>query len=455
MLWRIIKEAMLRHPGRTLSEGDATLTYEDAVVLAENLALRLHAPCYAILCRSELLTGIAVLACLAAEATAVPLSFRYGEAHLRRITEAINLPYVITDRGGRLAVAATDAGEYAEPVHRPAVILFTSGTTGKPKGVMLSERNLMSNVRDIASYFAVGECDRLLIARPLYHCAVLTGEFLLALYKGMDIHFCPDAFSPVEIGRHIRAHATTVLCGTPTLLSLLGSCLRSGDALDTLRTLAVSGECLTPAAAQRLVQLFPGREIYHVYGLTEASPRVAYLPPSQFERAGHLLGSPLASVRLMIVDGQGQAVSDEEEGELLVSGPNVMMGYYQAPDRTREAFYEGWLRTGDIACRGRDGLYRICGRRDDMIIRAGMNIYPAEIEGGLKADPRVREVLAYGYRGAGDTMQIGLKIAGAFADKAEIKRLCRDRLPDYEQPTRIELLEELPRNGSGKIIRKA
>ena len=194
MLWDILKRKMMEHPDTRIHEGTTSVTYEEAVVFAESFARELVAPCYGILCGSELGTALAVLSCLAAEKTAVPLSYRYGEAHCRRILEFVRPRYVIGDKQGEIQIVEIENQRYEEPPESPAFILCTSGTTGEPKGVMLSETNLLSNVRDILRYFQLSGKDKILISRPLYHCAVLTGEFLASLMCGTEIHFLNRSF---------------------------------------------------------------------------------------------------------------------------------------------------------------------------------------------------------------------------------------------------------------------
>lgn len=157
---------------------------------------------------------------------------------------------------------------------------------------------------------------------------------------------------------------------------------------------------------------------------------------------------------MKIVDGAGIEVPDGEEGELIVSGTNVMMGYYKNPELTERTLTDGWLHTKDMAVKNGDGMIRILGRRDDMILYAGMNIYPREVEDALKKDARVEEVLAYGVPNPYSGQAVAVKVKGKFKDKSEIAALCRVCLPVYEQPVRVELVEELPKNASGKVLRR-
>lgn len=455
MLWKYIEEKMLRHQDSTLVEEDICITYEGAVAFAKEFAKRLEASCYGILCRSELSGALAILSCIAAGVTFLPLSYRYGRKHCENIFQTVHPEYMITDIMGELNVVKLDNGTYQEPVgERPAAILCTSGTTGKPKGIMLSEKNLCTNISDIRRYFAINPADKILISRSLYHCAVLTGELLTSLCQGTHVHFYSESFRPGEILRKIKAEEITVLCGTPTMLTALARFERCTSNKSTLRTIAISGECLDAARARTIKDAFPAAKIYHVYGLTEASPRVTFLPPEQFAAQGTCVGYPLRSLQLRVVDRRGTVVFPGETGELCVRGDSVMMGYYNDPTATVAVLRGGWLYTGDMAEISREGLVKIRGRKDNMIIRGGMNIYPQEIEKCLSMDSRVREVMAYGISDPLFGEKIGLRIAGDFAGRDEVLRMCRRMLLPYQVPAVVELMDELPKNGAGKIVRE-
>lgn len=454
MLWNILKEKMLQHPQKTVQEGKNFLTYEEIVVLAESLRPRLTKPCYAILCHSELFTAIGLLACFAAGVTALPLSYRYGQPHLQKILTHIQPPGMITDTTGTVTAGILQPSRYISPAHRPALIVCTSGTTGSPKGVMLSNKNLYYNLQGIAGYFQIPEQKRLLIVRPLTHASAITGEFLTALYNGWNICFHTEAFVPAKLLQLIKEQAVGALCATPTLLSLLGDSIREPSDLKNLEVIGISGECLTQSMAQKLYRQFPSVSFYHGYGLSEASPRVAYLPPAEFEKHGHGLRLALSGTRLKIADETGHALPAGIAGELLVKGPGVMLGYYQNPTATKKALAGGWLHTGDIAMKTSDGYYEILGRKDDLIIRAGMNIYPAEIENALRADPRVKEVSVYGFQRPGGITEIGLTIAGDFDSDKDVTKLCRKTLSSYQMPSHITRLDALPFNNIGKTKRR-
>lgn len=453
-LWHYIKEHMLRTPKQQLQENNASLSFEDLVIWAENYAKKLTGiQCCAILCSSEMAAAMSLLACFAAGVTALPLSMRYGEAHSNKILDIISPDAIIMDTHERISVYHLKDSQFCPQKEHPALIMCTSGTTGKPKGAMLSERNVITNTSDIAEYFTLNPSDTILIARPLYHCAVLTGELLTALVRGSNVRFYSEQFHPSSILQLIKEHQITAFCGTPTLLSMMARFHRD-SATETLRHICISGECMSAETGEKIFTAFPNSKIYHIYGLTEACPRVSYLPPEFFRKYPDCVGVPLKSVSLRLLNPSGAVCQSNEEGLLYVKGGNVMIGYYQEPEKTRAVLQDGWLCTGDVAIINDVGFLKIKGRNDDLIIRSGMNIYPAEVESTLKKDARVKEVLVYGFHNSLGT-QIGLKIAGDFSSVAEVKQLCMKTLPSFQVPSSIELLDELPKNGSGKVIRRA
>ena len=250
----------------------------------------------------------------------------------------------------------------------------------------------------------------------------------------------------------IEKYAISVFCGTPTLLSVMADFKRENLG-NTLRHICISGECMDKERGLKIANSFPTSRIYHVYGLTEASPRVSCLPPECFMQYPDCVGVPLKSVSVRLRDENGAMVDSDKEGKLWVRGANVMLGYYNDPPKTAEVLQDGWLCTGDIAVLNEEGFLKIKGRRDNLIIKAGMNVYPAEIEASLFTDARVREVMAYGFDSR-HGMQIGIKISGDFLSVEEVRELCKEKLPLYQMPTKIELVDKLQRNGSGKIIRE-
>ena len=453
-LWEYIKSRMMEHPSQVVCENGAVMTYEELCIYAESHGKTLNCPYYAILCHSEMATAMSLLSCIAAGKTAIPLPMRYGAEYYSKLLQVADPPELITDLFCRLG-AYPYSKEAVKPAIEgdPAVILFTSGSTGTPKGVMLSEINLISNISSIGTYFPIGKDDTILISRPLYHSSVLTGEFLLALCNGTRIVFSSEPFQPLNILTLMKKHKVTVYGSTPTLLSTLSRFIRNPEEL-SIKYLSVSGECMTEGMARSIRKGFPNAQVYCGYGLSEASPRVAYLPPDMFDRCPTATGVPLYGVDVRIVDPFGIEISAPGEmGEVVVSGSNVMQGYFNDRERTKKALHNGCLHTGDLAYWDQNGLLCVKGRKDDMIIRAGMNVYPVEIENTLSTDPRVKDVLVYGFP-KGDTQEIGMKICGEFANMEEVLELCRKELPSFQIPSKIKLVDETEVFSGGKKRRK-
>ena len=445
MLYSHLKSRMEQFPSATLRDNAQEVSYAQLLAEAEDLGRQLcQAPKYGILCHSQLNSLRGLLACFFAHKTAVPLSHLYGEAHTTKNIQAANISHLITDEGIR---AIGKGSAESHDLTDVALIMCTSGTTGSPKAAMISPANLLCNLQDIAAYFGVTARDRMLVGRPLYHCAVLTGEVLLGLHNGACIDFLSGALTPHSLLRAIREHNATVCCGTPTLFHYLCR-MDHTNTLHLLERIAVSGERLTEHVAASLQKSCPNADIHHVYGLTEASPRVSHLPPSRFADKSTSIGIPLDHVQTRLMP------CDNGELELLVRGGNVMKGYYNDDDATRRVLCDGWLRTGDLATHDDEGYLYIKGRADDLMIRAGMNIYPQEIEDVLRQHPDITDSLCSGTQAPDGQMQLHLDVITAALSPQDIYQFCLQQLPSYQLPDNIMVVSELPRNASGKLIRK-
>ncbi|MBE6799016.1 MAG: acyl--CoA ligase [Ruminococcaceae bacterium] len=452
-LWEFLLSRTEKYFDVIVSEGERKFKVREFLFLAEKFGKQLRGQaCCAVNCESELNNALALLACFSAGVTAVPLSHRYGKAHCCKILESISPTCIVTDVGVKLQINELANPRYISPTFKPAIIMCTSGTTGRPKGAMLSEQNIMANISDIEKYFIIDKTDSILISRPLYHCAVLTGEFLVSLINGVHIEFLSGAFNPLHVVRCLKDHKITVFCGTPTLLSILSKYAKKSADL-SLRHIVVSGECMSRETGLLIAEGFSKAKIYHVYGLTEACPRVSFMPPECFTQAPDRVGVPLASVSIKVLDDRGRPVKKGQRGVLWVHGDNVMGGYYNEPDLTDKVLKNGWLCTKDIASIDHNGWLKIHGRSDDMIIRAGMNIYPQEIEAELKKDPRTNEVVVYGIHDDKFGVFIGMDISGDYKNSDEVHKLCVSVLPDFQVPSVINVVSEIEKNGSGKVVR--
>lgn len=475
MLWNLIRLKLVEYNKSILSDKNATIFYSELLDKVEKLGdvfktNLINGETCAILCKSELNTAICLLALFKARITAVPLSLNYGELHCNKILNSINPNNIVTDDENNdiiskykhnvyllsgIKIKSGEKNIYNSELIDVAIIMCTSGTTGIPKGAMITYDNLHSNICDIIDYFNIQESDKILIARPLYHAAVLTGEFLVSLFKGLNIYFYKEEFNPIKIIEQIIKNNITVLCGTPTLLYHLCKFASRQNKILPLKTIVISGECLTDVVAELIQETMMGVKIYNVYGLTEAAPRVTYSSPELFKEHPLSVGVPLKSVEAKIIDENGNEVPAHIIGELVISGPNIMKGYYNNSIYTKEVLKKGWLYTGDVSYMDENGLIYIKSRKDNMIIRAGMNIYPQEIENELKKSESICDVLAYGVCNDKVGHKIHLKIVPSNNNvtKYDILNICKEKLPLYQIPDNIEFVEHLVRNGVGKIER--
>ena len=452
-LWKQLRERMLRYPEHTVKEGTASMTYEELVIFVETCAERFpRVPYMGIFCESEMASAIGILACFAAGIPVIPLPRRYGKDACLKIIERAQIPTLFTDNGSSFRLVNFPSGKAKRIPEEVAAILFTSGSTGTPKGAMLTDDNLLSDISGVCDYFPICDRDTVLIARTLYHSSALTCDLLVSLWKGADIVFASGQFQPLQILKLLQEENVTVFGSTPSLLATLAAF--SHRFTNEVRLLSISGECMNEGAASKIRNGFPDAEIYCGYGLTEASPRVAYLPADLFDVHPTATGIPIRGVRCSLVDENGKEITAPNLfGELIVQGKNVMLGYFDDAKLTRTKKKNDWLYTGDIARIDEKGVLYVVGRKDGMIIRGGMNVYPAEIENALSADPRVTEVLAYGYS-ENNTQGIGLQICGKFETTSEVAALCKELLPAHQMPSKIELLDHLEHGVTGKKKRR-
>ena len=292
-----------------------------------------------------------------------------------------------------------------------------------------------------------------MIARPLYHCAVLTGEFLVALIKGSAILFFSESFSAFGIAQTMSDKNATVITGTPTTISLIGQMYNRLFGKSFQGTVVASGESMHSSNAKKIMRYYENSIIYYVYGMTETSTRISCLPPHLFSSYYNSVGFPLCGVSVKCVDDNGKTVAAGEEGELLVKGSNVMFGYYKNPALTKKVIEDGWLHSGDVGVIDEQGMIFIKGRKDNMINRSGMNIYPQEIENAIKTSPGVEEAIVYSKKAEDFTETIVIKVVAPHLSRNDVFSICKEKLPLYQMPDQIEMVDSIPKNASGKLLR--
>jgi long-chain acyl-CoA synthetase len=338
------------------------------------------------------------------------------------------------------------------------VLLYTSGTSGKPKGVMLSHGNIATNVRQCADHLGIRDAKDFVFlgCLPQFHSFGMTALTVLPLTVGARVVYAPR-FVPQKIVKLFREHRPTVFIGIPSMYNALLAVRDAVPADFASLKLAVSGGEPLPDAVARAFKDRYGVTIAEGYGLTETSPVTNWCRPDEFR--AHSVGRPLPGVEERIVDiDSGQDLGPDRDGEVRIKGPNLMKGYFKQPEASAAALDErGFLRTGDIGRFDCDGHLYITGRLKDMLIIAGENVFPREIEEALNAHPTIK---ASGVVGKRDPVRGELPVAfielheGAAYDEADVRKHLRERLANYKSPDEIRVLAELPRNPTGKIMRR-
>jgi long-chain acyl-CoA synthetase len=335
-----------------------------------------------------------------------------------------------------------------------ALILYTSGTTGKPKGAMLSHKNLYSNAKDVADYLTIGGEDRVIAALPMFHVFCLTVALNAPLMNGGTVIILPK-FSPQEVFRLTKEYEATVFAGVPTMYNyLLQGGKENTDIFADMR-LFISGGASMPVSLLKDFEQTFDVQIQEGYGLSEASPVTCFNPLDRPRKPGSI-GRSIVNVENKVVDEFGEEVEPGEVGELIIRGPNVMLGYYKLPEETAMTLKDKWLYTGDMARMDDEGYFYIVDRKKDLILVGGYNVYPREVEEVLYSHPNVTEVAVIGapHEANGEIVVSFIVADDPQLTEENLINYCKEQLVNYKVPSKVEFLEELPKNTTGKILRK-
>jgi len=339
---------------------------------------------------------------------------------------------------------------------RVAALIYTSGTTGVPKGVMLSHRNLLFMADGSAKVRSVMPEDRLYGVLPMSHAVGLSVVLLGSLIAGASLYLTPR-FDPMTARVTLEKEQLTLLLGTPAIFNQLlqYAKLRKISSLNfpALRIISSSGAPLDAATKSGIESLF-GMVLHNGYGVTECSPTIALTRPES-PRTDTSIGAVFPGVGIKLVGNNGQTVPEGEVGELRVRGPNIMKGYYRAPEETAAAIdAEGWFNTRDLA-RLEEGDLFIVGRTKDLIVHRGFNVYPAEVEAVLNAHPAVAQSAVIGRSVAGDEEVIAfVQLLPDTASKpADLTEYARQHLAPYKRPSQIVIVPTIPTTATGKIAK--
>ena len=336
-------------------------------------------------------------------------------------------------------------------------MLYTSGTTGKPKGAVLTHGNVLWNLVNTLLAREDKEGETALITGPLYHAAALNNHFLIRLALA-GASFLMKHFDPRRFMEIIERERINVISGAPAMFHLLLNLpdVEKYDARSVTRC-TLGSSTLPDETKRKLMKLFPNAGgIYDVYGATEVSPTLAVLKAADSFRKTACVGPAVPFLEVRIVDSQDREVPWGETGEIICRGPNVMKGYYKDPQGTAEALKGGWLHTGDIGRMDEEGFIYIVDRKKDMIISGGENIYPREIEEVLYRHPTIREAAVVGIPDPlwGESVKAFVVLkAGLSMTEEEVIEYCKAHLASYKKPKKVQFVGSLPRNPSGKVLK--
>lgn len=344
----------------------------------------------------------------------------------------------------------------ASPVEQVAVMIYTSGTSGSPKAVMLTHANLLHISEVVRQLRGLGPLDRIYGVLPMAHVVGLSSQLVGSLACGSTVLLEPR-YSPEGLAQAMLHDGLTVIVGVPAMFAkLLEWASKTGTELTshTLRIVGVAGSPLTPELKEK-AQSALGIVVHNNYGLTEMSPTVSQTPLDK-PRTDCSVGMPVPGVEVRIADADGQVVAPGTVGELQVRGPNLMKGYYRAPELTRAAIDpQGWFHTGDLARQDPDGALFIMGRSKELIIRSGFNVYPVEVEQVLSSHPDIVQAAVVGRQVAGNEEVVAFveTVGNATLDCASLEQYLRERLSPYKIPTEIRFMAQLPAAPTGKILK--
>lgn len=346
-------------------------------------------------------------------------------------------------------------GEPPVPEDAPAVTIYTSGTEGRPKGALLSHRNLTANCRQVSQALHFDEHDNFLCVLPLFHSFAGTVCQNTPLYCGSSTTII-EMFHPARVLEAIERYRITVFAGVPAMYAaLLQHPLEREYDLSSLRVCVSGGAPMPVAVMQEFERRFDA-VIIEGDGPTECSPVTSVNPLYGVRKPG-TIGLPIPGVEMRIFDDDDRELPPGQVGEIVVRGENVMLGYHNQPEATAAALRNGWYHTGDLGTMDEDGYFTIVDRKKDMLIVGGINVYPREVEEVLFSHPAVADAAVVG---APDAVRGEIVVAvvvlkpGARATSRDLIRFCRERLANYKVPRRIIFRDSLPRGGTGKVLKR-
>jgi long-chain acyl-CoA synthetase len=336
-----------------------------------------------------------------------------------------------------------------------AVILYTSGTTGTPKGASLTHANLSRNAQHSRELFGFGADGVTLGALPLFHSFGQTCSLNATIGGGGTLTLIPR-FEPAKALEIIDRDGVNIFQGVPTMYGAMLHCPERDQYDVSSLEVCASGGSAMPVELMRGFEEQFGCKVLEGYGLSESSPVASFNHPDRERKPGSI-GTPIEGVEMKVVDDDGAEVSTGEVGEIVIRGHNVMKGYWNRDDATADTIRDGWLHTGDMAKVDEDGYFFIVDRKKDLIIRGGYNVYPREIEEVLYEHPAVREAAVVGVPHDEYGEEVGAAVAlkdGSDVSADELRGFVKDQVAAYKYPRQIWFVDELPKGPTGKILKR-
>lgn len=375
------------------------------------------------------------------------------------LLEGISLSQISDD--GRLVGSAKTGETPAKLPERDGsavtLLLYTSGSTGRPRAVMQTMANIAANTRSIVSYLELTARDRAMLVLPLSYCY---GRSVLQthLFVGGSIFLDSRFAYPGVVLEAIGAEKCTGFSGVPLTFELLRRMTHPDPSrMPTLRYLTQAGGAMNPETADWVRQAFSSAELFIMYGQTEATARLSYVPPALAAAKRGSIGIPIPGVEMRVVDDAGAEVPPGTHGQIVARGPNITPGYYRSEEDTARILRDGWLWTGDIGYRDPDGFFYLLGRAKDILKVGGHRVNPVQIETVLSRHP---QVAAAAVAGIPDSLMGEVPAALVVAEsgegtaETELRRFCSQHLPPYMVPRIVRIVAELPRNDAGKLLRE-